>query len=103
MRITFLPKTPLGRWSVGLAAASVLLIVLLVVLGAFLGIAVGEGRFQLVANTISVAIMVSGIGAFISALVSIIKSRERSILVFLVLILGFLVFLMELLEFLLPQ
>jgi hypothetical protein len=104
MRISVLPKTSFGRWSVGLVAACILLLVLLWLLGAFLGVYAGEGgRFQLVALILGVAIGVSGVGSFVAGLISIIRSKERSILVFLVVIIVFFVLLMEFLEFLLPH
>ena len=100
MRITVLPKTPLGKWSVGLFAACILLFVLLGVLLVFLGVYAGEdGRFQLLAPILGFAYWVLGVGSFVIGLISIIKSRERSILVFLVLVVGFLVLLMISLEF----
>ena len=96
MRIIILPKTPLGRWSVWLLLACVLLFVILVVLGAFTGVA----DSPLVADIFGPVGLLLGAGSFIVGLLSIIKSKERSILVFLVVIVVFLVLLMEFLEFL---
>ncbi len=86
MRISVLPKTSLGRWSVGLAAAFILLFALVLVL-AFQGVYAAElGRFQLVALIITAAFGISGIGSFVMGLISILKSKDRSILVFLVVV-----------------
>jgi hypothetical protein len=72
----------LGRWSVGLAAAFILLFALVLVL-AFLGVYAGEpGRFRLVALIVTAAFGISGIGSFVTGLISIMKSKDRSILVF---------------------
>ena len=82
MRISILPKTSLGRWSVGLAAAFILLFVLVLVL-AYLGVSAAElVDFSSVGLIIAAAFGISGIGSFVTGLISIIKSKERSILVF---------------------
>ena len=82
MRINILPKTPLGRWSVGLAAACIVLLVLLVVLVGRLGIGVVKPG-SLGAFMLGFAFVISDIAALITGLVSIIKTKERSILAFL--------------------
>jgi hypothetical protein len=99
MRISILPKTTLGKWSVGLVAAFILLSVVqgLVpparpspgapVLPPSMAV-VAMGISRIVALIIGLA---SGIAAFVTGLISIIKSRERSILVFLAVIVGLLV------------
>ncbi len=85
MRISILPKSSLGRWSVGLAAAFILLSILFAVLTR-LGEEPGPFALIFIAN---VAIGISLIAAFITGLISIIKSKERSILVFLAVLVGF--------------
>ena len=82
MRISILPKTSLGRWSVGLAAACIMLLVLLVVLVGRLGLGVVEPG-SIGAFILGFAFGISGIAALVTGLVSIIKTRERSILAFL--------------------
>jgi hypothetical protein len=81
-RISVLPKTSLGRWSVGLAAAIILLLVLGIVLGG-LGVlpVVPSGSVGL--RTVFTTVGISVIGSFVTGLISIIKSKERSILAFL--------------------
>ena len=99
MRISILPKTCLGKWSVGLVATFILLSVVqgLVaparpspgapVLPPSMAV-VAMGISRIVAFIIGLA---SAIAAFVTGLISIIKSRERSILVFLAVIVGLLV------------
>ena len=82
IRINILPKTPLGRWSVGLAAACIVLLVLLVVLVGRLGIGVVKPG-SLGAFMLGFAFVISDIAALVTGLVSIIKTKERSILAFL--------------------
>jgi hypothetical protein len=96
MRISILPKSSLGIWSVVLAAAFILLLIVFVVLTRLGG---EPGPFVLIflANFL---IGISFIAAFITGLISIIKSKERSILVFLAVLLGFCALLFYLGEFL---
>jgi hypothetical protein len=89
-------KTSLGRWSVGLAAAFILLSILFAVLT---GLGDEPGPFALI-FVVNVVIGISFIAAFITGLVSIIKSKERSVLVFLAVLLGFCVLLFYLGSFL---
>jgi hypothetical protein len=94
MRITILPKTSLGRWSVGLAAAFFLLYVLLQTFYASVhrNPAPNPGPPSPFIPMVVVAEYISGIVSFVTGLISIIKSKERSIFVFLVVAVGFFVF-----------
>jgi len=85
LQIGILPKSSLGKWSVGLAAAFILLSILFAVLT---GLGGEPGPFALI-FIVNVVIGISSIAAFITGLVSIIKSKERSVLVFLAVLLGF--------------
>ena len=85
LQIGILPKSSLGKWSVGLAAAFILLSILFAVLT---GLGDEPGPFALI-FVVNVVIGISSIAAFITGLVSIIKSKERSVLVFLAVLLGF--------------
>jgi hypothetical protein len=85
VRITILPKTSLGRWSIGLAAAFVLVVVLNILLQD--GLEFKPGSVEL--RILFVALSTSGIGSLVTGLINIIKSKERSILAFLVLVVGF--------------
>jgi len=76
MRITVLPKTLLGRWSVGLVIGSLL----------FFGLGeaiVGPGPdFNMaLANILDGVDAGIALGAFVTGLIGIIKRKERSILV----------------------
>ena len=88
MRITILPKTSLGRWSVGLVAAVILVIVLNILLGpkACNVLEFNSGSVEL--RIFFVALCISGIGSLVTGLIGTIKSKERSILVFLALVVG---------------
>ena len=96
MRISIRPKSLLGRWSVGLAAAFILLLVLSGVLTGLGGVGPGP-----VGPIVGVAFGISGIAALVTGLISMIKSKERSILVYLGMGLLVLVFLLG--EFLFPH
>jgi len=85
LQIGILPKSSLGIWSVDLAAAFILLSILFAVLT---GLGGEPGPFALI-FIVNVVIGISSIAAFITGLVSIIKSKERSVLVFLAVLLGF--------------
>ena len=100
MRISILPKSSLGRWSVGLAAAFILLFVLFWILIAPARRGVGPAPFAPMAI---VAAGISGIAAFVIGLISMIRSKERSILVFLAVVVGLFVLIFLLGEFLYPH
>ena len=105
MRINILPKTPLGRWSVGLTAAFILLDVLRQIFYAYLHrdpIPNPPPPSPFVFMAVGVH-HISGIAAFVTGLISIIKSKERSILVFLVVAVGFLALLFLLGEVIFPH
>ena len=98
MGISVLPKTSLGRWSVGLAVVFILLSVL-----SGVSTRLGGVGSALVGLIVGAAFGISGIAAFITGLVGIIKSRERSILVFLAVAAGFFCLTFFLGEFLFPH
>jgi hypothetical protein len=77
MRITILPKSALGWWSFGLFVANIVVFVLSEVI-------LGPGPDYNMALATTLTIVVTGIAgaAFITGLISIIKRKERSVLVF---------------------
>ena len=77
MRITILPKTFLGRWSVGLAIASIPYFALSEVI-------IGPGPNYNTALAYTLTSVLAGIlgATFVTGLISIIKRKERSVLVF---------------------
>ena len=85
MRISILPKTSLGKWSIGLAVLFILLSILFTVLTR-LGGEPGPFALIFIAN---IAIGITFIAALITGLISVIKNKERSILVFLAVLVGF--------------
>ena len=82
MNITILPKSRLGWWSVGLIAAFILVFVVAGMAG--LKLQVGSVGIM----TFGAALAILDIGTIVTGILSIIKSKERSILVFLVLTLS---------------
>ena len=81
MRIGIVPKSALGWWSVGLFVAWILFFVLADVL-------IGTSPDENIAFAYGLAISGIGTAAFVTGLISIIKSKERSILVFLATAIG---------------
>jgi hypothetical protein len=97
MRISILPKTPLGRWSVWLAVAWILFFVL-----SMFAAESGLVKLPLSGRALDFALLsVTGgisVASFVTGLISIIKSRERSILVFLALVVALLIVAMAIVE-----
>jgi len=77
MRISILPKSLLGWWSIGLVVANILFFVLSQVI-------LGPGPDYNMPLAYTLTIVLAGIAgaAFVTGLVSIIKRKERSIIVF---------------------
>ena len=98
MRISVLPKTSLGKWSVGMAVVFILLSVLSGVLVGLGGVGPGP-----IGPMVGAAFGISGIAALVTGLISILKSKERSILVFLAVAVGLFVLVFFLGEFLYPH
>ncbi len=80
MRISIRPKSLLGRWSVGLAVASILFFVLSEVLTGFEVLGPGFNPVLAIALTIVLAGILGA--AFVTGLISMTKSKERSAFVF---------------------
>ena len=88
-KISVLPKTKLGRWSLGLAATMPVLFLIGTSLTNSLYESVPSGRTILEDITLRpvlaltmLAAMISGISAFIIGLIAIIKQKERALLVY---------------------
>ena len=86
MRINILPKSSLGRWSVGLGVAWILFFALSEVLTGFEVLGPGFNPALAVALTIVLADIAGA--AFVTGLIGIIKSKERSAFVFLTTAIG---------------
>ena len=96
------PKTCLGKWSIGLILSFFLFLTLFFILVKF-GERGGQTFFSNLKLTIPVLIAsFSAIGSFITGFVSIMK-KERSVLVFLTSLIGFLVLLWIITELLFPH
>lgn len=81
MRINILPKTPLGRWSVGLIVPCILW-----PLCVWLSDIEFHSNVDPLALITTIGFGILGIGSLVTGLISIIKRKERSIFVFLVVI-----------------
>jgi uncharacterized protein YacL len=91
MGISVLPKTSLGRWSLGLAIASI--VVFVVAAGPFReqwGLNENEELVNPVLTVVLTIIIVGTSGAdLVTGLISVIKRKERSVLVFLGMLITF--------------
>jgi hypothetical protein len=88
MKSLFLPRTALGKWSNGLAAGLILfyVVAMLVVASGQPG---GETYFSALAISIPMTLAgICGISAFFTGVISIIRSKERAILVFITTLIG---------------
>jgi len=99
MKITFTPKTYLGKWAVGLIIAFFIFLSLF-----FMFIGLGERGGETIFSNLKLLIpysiaVVSAVASFVIGIISIFKNKERSVLVFLSIILGFLILLWTLAEF----
>ena len=83
MRISVLPKTSLGWWSVGLCVASILFFALFVVI-----MGPGPDYNMPLAYTLTAVLTGIAVAAFVTGLISIMKRKERSILVFVAMVIG---------------
>lgn len=103
MKICFLPKTNLGKWSVGWILLAVFTFAIFWLLIA-LGERGGATFFSNLKLTIpGLSIVFFGTASFAVGIISIIKKKERSSLVFLSAILGFMILLFFLAEILFPH
>ena len=108
--IRFLPKTKLGKWSVGLIIAmfSLFFVGRLFFLKVYTSVSAGETILRDIVARPGLALSMlsgfaSGIIAFITGLTTIIRNRERSILVFIATIIGALLILFLAAEVIFPH
>ena len=81
MQTSILPKTPLGRWSVVLGVASIIIIVLRIL--------ASESNYNMALAVTFTIVSVGISGAtFVTGLISVIRNRERSVLVFVGMLIG---------------
>ena len=88
-RIHFLPKTRLGKWSVSLIGIFITFILIFYALIEWADQRGGDTFFSNLWLTIPIlTAATAGISAFVTGVVSIIKKKERSILVYLSILIG---------------
>ena len=93
MKVTFIPKTQLGKWSVGLAVAFFLLLATGMFVVSVQGPHDTHGETIFSNPALSVPMLSAGaaiVAAFFSGIISILKHKERSVLVFIATLIGLL-------------
>lgn len=104
MKISILPKTNLGKWSFALIIISALSMLIFIAMILLFNQRGGETFFSNLFLTVPMLIVwAAGTIAFITGVISIFKSKDYAVLVFLAAILGFLIFFYGLLEIILPH
>jgi len=103
MKLHFIPRTRLGKWSIWLIIAFIALFIIFQIL-----VAAGQrGGATIFSNLLlSVPMLIAaiaGISSFFTGIIGIIINKERSVLVFIATILGFFILFFVLGEFLFPH
>jgi hypothetical protein len=88
MKLTFLPKSTPGKWAVGLSVAFIILIWMKIL-------------SSLPLPTFSIAAL--GLAGFVTSIVAIFKNRDKAILIFLSFIVGLIIMLWIIAEFIFPH
>jgi hypothetical protein len=88
MRVTILPKTPLGKWSIGFIGAFVVFFVTFILI-----VTSGQrgGDTLDFSNPVLIPLLLAGASGglvLITGLIGVIRNKERSILVFLAMLIG---------------
>jgi len=103
MRISILPESSLGKWSTGLIAVFAVFLVVFEILVAS-GQRGGKTFFSNLALTIPILLAgISSVLALLTGLIGVIRNRERSILVFLAMLVGLFVLLFWIGEVIFPH
>jgi len=79
----FLPKTALGKWSIGLLVGTIVFVLLAVLFDEVF-------RQFAVANTLMLVAVISGASAFFTGIIGIIRNKERSVIIYIATLIGFL-------------
>jgi len=110
MKIYFIPKTTLGRWPLGLIIAMLTLFFIGPLFRNLLytSVPAGDTILEDIVKRPALALtmlagMASGISAFITGLIAIIKKKERGLSVYIATTMGFLLILFLLGEILFPH
>jgi hypothetical protein len=103
IRANLKPKTTMGKWSTGLIIAFFLFSAVFLILVAS-GQRGGDTFFSFTALTIPGLLAgVSAVSAFLTGIIGIIKSRERSVVVFLATAIGLFLLMLLIGEILIPH
>ena len=89
-----MPKTKLGKWAGGLSAVFVVLLIVVINERIWLGLKIGDPRLIMLGT----CMMISGIAAFVTGTVSLIKFKDRSPVVILAVVFGFIAVLIIIME-----
>ena len=89
-----MPKTKLGKWAGILMAVFVVLLIVVLNERKWLGLKIGDPRLILLATSM----MISGIAAFVTGTVSLIRFKDRSPVVILAVVFGFMAVLIIIME-----
>ena len=89
-----MPKTKLGKWAGGLLAVFVVLLVALILGMKLVGLMPGTPLII----TLGTCMMISGIAAFVTGVVALIRFKDRSFVVILAVVLGFFASLLSIME-----
>ena len=87
MKTDFMPKTRLGKWSVWLNAFFLIVIIISIILVDVLGLLSYDDHWWDVTVPI---LAITTITAFILGIIAIVKNKERSVLVYISVTIGFL-------------
>ena len=87
MKISFLPKSRLGTWTTGLGIYSLFLFIFGYIFAELLKVITSDILITIAAASSVIASII----AFFTGIIAVIKNKERSVLVFLAILLGFVV------------
>jgi hypothetical protein len=85
MNITILPKTILGKWSLGTILVGILLYMIF-----FIVVRLGYRSGVNVPASPTILLFISAIASMVIGIISVIKNKERSILIFITIVMGLL-------------
>jgi hypothetical protein len=87
MKITFLPKTRLGKWTVGMNIFTIATFIFFYIFAELLKVITSD----LIISIFGATAVVAAIIAFFTGGVAVIKKKDQSVLIFLAILTGFVV------------
>jgi tellurite resistance protein TehA-like permease len=104
MHLTLLPKTKLGKWSLGLIIAGLVLYGIFFIVVS-LGYRGGEtfGIKDVIPASPMILMVLAAIASMVVGIISVIKSKERSIIVFITIVIGLFALALVVGEFVVPH